>query len=283
VQDKVDKNILDRSELLHGISNFKPTNTIFEARLAADSTTKEAVEAMRAKRLQHNNTINREAHQRKGRSTSGVEKEKGLHVHEEYEPKSKKQKVSCKDTYFFISNTPTNMHAEKGLQIHEKGNIGKDAILDLAPDDQEGINSKRRITKWDRKKHKFIQEDPREKLNTLKDKRNFYVEWQKRTHGRIQAAGEEESSYAPQYEGPLPWQSQLHNKRTKQELRGVEEVRKCKEKHKNLEENRKRGMARRHGKLGSKKNSRNQGADGRGNRSKQFVVVPPKKRGNRQI
>lgn len=82
---------------------------------------------------------------------------KTSHLHKDEEPSVKKQKIGYKDADYFMSNTPSNIHAEKGLQINEKGNIGKDAILDLAPDDEEGINNKRKMIKWDRKKRKFIQ------------------------------------------------------------------------------------------------------------------------------
>jgi len=87
------------------------------------------------------------------------------------------------------------MYFEKGLQVNDKAHgIGRDDVLDLVPDEQNSRKSTRGNVKWDRRKKKFVQEDPtaEKKKKELKDTRNYYLEWQKKTHGRIQATGETE-------------------------------------------------------------------------------------------
>lgn len=98
----------------------------------------------------------------------------------------------------------------------------------------------------------------------------IYLEWQKRTHGRIQAAGEEESRYDPHHGGQQPQNVLPHNRSAKQELRGVAGIRKVKEKTRKLTETKKRGTKR--------QGKGNQVKEGRTNNNNHYTVVPPRKK-----
>lgn len=173
---------------------------------------------------------------------------------------------------FFINNTPSNFHSERGLQINDKHVIGNDAILDLTPDDHDAIRKSRQMTKWDRKKKKFIRESPDEanaKKGSLKDKTNFYHEWQKRTHGRVQNIGEEEHA-APRFGNVrsadvVRDMKQKNHRANPSELRDESALRKFKTKQQNFKKDKKRGGT--NGK-GDDRNSRF---------TSKFIVVPPRK------
>jgi len=129
-------------------------------------------------------------------------------------PPKKKQR-SIVDEKFFISNVPSkNPYREKGLSVKEQPRNAEfnAEVMDMIPDEREDVRANRNVLRWDRKKMKYQWINPRYadgmkdskeasktedgKQDGRKDTRdkNYYQQWQKLTHGRIQHEGEYEKS-----------------------------------------------------------------------------------------
>lgn len=119
---------------------------------------------------------------------------------------NKRQKVSeteeVKKSEFYITNTKDDK-AENMWGKDEKFNMD-DLNLNLLPDDEKSLLKVEQSMKWDAKKKKYVQVNTRKDgsklknesgkvINYKKDKDpELYKKWVKRTHLKIQYAGEQE-------------------------------------------------------------------------------------------
>ena len=74
----------------------------------------------------------------------------------------KKQRKNFKDEEYFMSYMKPNHYAEKALSLKENIN-SNDISMDLVGDDSSTINQHQNVTKWDRKKKKFVKVGNNEK------------------------------------------------------------------------------------------------------------------------
>jgi len=204
----VDEDKNHHLEYLKALKSFRPTQTVFEAKMNTQGATNVAVEIMNKKRAFHSSVIakeqkNKALNQRKVDSTADITME-DLEV-----PKSKKRPAaiaalvpvakkkkptSFVDEDFFISNfSSDNTYAEKGYAIKEQTGISADAIFDVAPDEAAEEYKQKKIIKWDRKDMRYKKHNI---VNKVKIDTKFYQEWSKSTHSRIQKEGEQEVPFA---------------------------------------------------------------------------------------
>ena len=70
----------------------------------------------------------------------------------------KQKKTSWKDENFFMESLPADRFTEMGMSVND-GGLSKEA-LDIAGDDESTMKKGKMMSKWDRKKKKFVKYDP---------------------------------------------------------------------------------------------------------------------------
>jgi ATP-dependent RNA helicase DDX54/DBP10 len=228
--------------MIEGIKSYKPAQTIFEVSLKPGSS---AVQVMQQKRSLHGNIVTKEREKQvvpKESSLStansvGEVDEEGLQVfvsHSKWQTelnqsKKKGKKTQAKDENY-ISYLPDDIYGEKGLSIGGSGfgQQASEAVLDLTGDDEDGFKKKKSLTKWDRKRKKFIGEsqDPnRKKVKTEMGtwirstyKSNMYKDWMSKTKtDRVQVGTQEDRQSTQQHSshnqlGKKKWGRWWHTK-----------------------------------------------------------------------
>ncbi|KAJ7518014.1 hypothetical protein O6H91_21G050900 [Diphasiastrum complanatum] len=176
----------------------------------------------------------------------------------------KKLPESYKDKEFYINSTPSNQYAEGCLSVRGGDNFGHNRldteIMDLAPDEESGALKQRARYHWDKRSKKFIKLHQGEKITSsgkIKTEagvkvnagnRGIYKKWKERTHMEVPTMNEErETGHFHTAEGrqhgsvnsgghskPFVSRNQKRHKvpnaHVRSELRGVEEVRKHRQK-----------------------------------------------------
>ncbi|XP_055690652.1 ATP-dependent RNA helicase DDX54 [Lutzomyia longipalpis] len=159
-----------KEDLVKKINGYKPIRTIFE--LNPQKTVAQC-EMMRIEREKHKKVI--EKYKASKESKQDVQKLEGK---------------KTKQDQPWIPYHSADKHTEDGLAVNFFSREANDAILNVAPDNADGIKIARKLKKWDRVKKKMVPvQDPREgKIRTESGvwipktyKTNRYEEWKERT------------------------------------------------------------------------------------------------------
>lgn len=204
----------DHLDYLKALKGFRPSHTVFEAKMNTQGGSSVAVEVMSKKRAFHSTIIAKEAKSKLNRdqpetsskddADADVDTNTSTTADEATTrkrpsgganpvPKKKKKTKGFVDEEFFLSSFQAeNSYAEKGLSIKEQNGITADAIFDVAPDEASEEYKRKKIIRWDRKDMKYKKHDV---TNKVKIDTKFYQQWTKQTHSRIQKEGEQEVPY----------------------------------------------------------------------------------------
>ncbi|XP_038137953.1 ATP-dependent RNA helicase DDX54 [Cyprinodon tularosa] len=198
----LEKNELERLQLVDAIKGYKSKSTIFE--INSNSKTS-ASEVMRKKRSKDKQVVEKFKKQRAeiaagSRQEQSVtrrthheeEDDYGAHGGEESDlqgvfsevvggkrrnlqddgggrPKSKKVRETGKDEEYYIPYRPKDFNSERGLSLGAEGTHfeqqASSAVLDLMGDEGEQLNQHKKIMKWDRKRKRFVRESGKEEKN----------------------------------------------------------------------------------------------------------------------
>ncbi|CAM6059125.1 unnamed protein product [Sphagnum tenellum] len=165
---------------------------------------------------------------------------------------------SYRDEDHYIDAIPSNRHMEMGLTVKGGEGFGPSRmdteVLDLIADDESGVQKQKSTYHWDKKSKKFVKLNRGEKVSAsgkIKTEsgakvnagnRGIYKKWKERTHMHVSTVGEEgdKGSYnrfdtgcrGRGGRGSSLGRSKdsVPNATVRDELRGVEEVRKHRQK-----------------------------------------------------
>eukprot|EP01096_Ripella_sp_DP13-Kostka_P016650 TRINITY_DN8178_c0_g1_i1.p1 TRINITY_DN8178_c0_g1~~TRINITY_DN8178_c0_g1_i1.p1 ORF type:complete len:902 (+),score=445.68 TRINITY_DN8178_c0_g1_i1:148-2706(+) len=113
-----------------------------------------------------------------------------------------------KDKEFYLSYHKDSQHRDQGLAVNKgKSSFNQDiesSVMDLIPDDPDGIFKKRNVMQWDKKTKKYVRGDNKKGLLVRNEsgtmveakKSDRYEKWKKKSKRMIQKEGERESSYS---------------------------------------------------------------------------------------
>ncbi|GAB0096160.1 ATP-dependent RNA helicase [Sergentomyia squamirostris] len=193
--------------LVKKINEYKPVRTIFELnpqRMVVQN------EVMKTEREKHKKVME------KFKATKEL-KESGQVL---------KAKKSAGDQPW-IPYQSADKHTEDGLAVNSFSREANDAVLNVGPDNTEGLHIARKLKKWDRVKKKMVPvQDPREgKIRTESGvwipatyKTNRYEEWKERTKiDESQREDDEEPSNIQEKYPTKQWAR--HNVKLKQQKR----------------------------------------------------------------
>ncbi|XP_057675549.1 ATP-dependent RNA helicase DDX54 [Corythoichthys intestinalis] len=221
----LEKTELERLQIVDAIKGYKSKSTIFEINSNSKTT---ASEVMRAKRSKDSRLVDKFSKDREslaaerrlrkpvnnptGEDAGDADEDDALQevfsevvggkrkCHQdgaEEHPKNKRGKrTATKDEEYYIPYRPKDFNSERGLSLGTEGSAfetqASSAVLDLMGDEGEQLNQHKRITKWDRKRKRFVtgtgKEDQKKRIkldggqtiNKKKNKKNFYEEWKKK-------------------------------------------------------------------------------------------------------
>ncbi|BBN17990.1 ATP-dependent RNA helicase DDX54/DBP10 [Marchantia polymorpha subsp. ruderalis] len=167
----------------------------------------------------------------------------------------KKKPLSYRDEEFYISGIPTNRNFEAGLSVEGGGDKSGPSrmdteVLDLIADDAAGQQKQKSTYHWDKKGKKYVKLNRGETVSAsgkIKTEsgakvnagnRGMYKRWKERTHMKVTTLGEEgggdsrggSSDRGGAQAGRKRKGAPVANADAKNELRGVEEVRKHRQK-----------------------------------------------------
>ncbi|CAK9231670.1 unnamed protein product [Sphagnum troendelagicum] len=165
---------------------------------------------------------------------------------------------SYRDEDHYIDAIPSNRHMEMGLTVKGGEGFGPSRmdteVLDLIADDESGVQKQKSTYHWDKKSKKFVKLNRGEKVSAsgkIKTEsgakvnagnRGIYKKWKERTHMHVSTVGEEgdKGSYnrfdtgcrgrGGRGSGLGRSKDSVPNATVRDELRGVEEVRKHRQK-----------------------------------------------------
>lgn len=203
-----------RIDILDGVRNFRPRQTIFEI----GSTSKSSAQSvMMSKRKRHSEVIQKAQRLKKDDSTAvqgrGGDTQRGQQesnvtsdeikgvfttVIDPTEKKKRKKSKSDPDGLStknfrdenYIPHTASDYYGEKGLGLglnsFEKDVSG--AVMDIEADEEDGIRKANTIRRWDRKRKNYVGEDGNmKKIRTESGvripstyKKNIYQDWLRR-------------------------------------------------------------------------------------------------------
>ncbi|XP_014853315.1 PREDICTED: ATP-dependent RNA helicase DDX54 isoform X2 [Poecilia mexicana] len=196
----LEKNELERLQLVDAIKSYKSKSTIFE--INSNSKTP-ASEVMRKKRSKDKQVVDKFNRQREDvaagsrlqlsappRATAGENEGQGKGNEEEdlqgvfsevlgfkrrnlqedgEHPKSKKSRETGKDEEYYIPYKPKDFNSERGLSLGGEGSHfeqqASSAVLDLMGDEGDQLNQHKKIMRWDRKRKRFVKESGKEEQN----------------------------------------------------------------------------------------------------------------------
>ncbi|KAL2612800.1 hypothetical protein R1flu_024492 [Riccia fluitans] len=249
---------------------YRPKQTVLEAEAeAAKAKSKktplaDALEVMKRKRQVHEHVIVA-AHQKEATLKAARESFPELEKDDEQiadAPSRKKRKVqapkkkpgSFRDEEFYISGVPSNRNFEAGLSVEGGGDKSGPSrldteVLDLIADDAAGQQKQKATYHWDKKSKKYVKLNRGETVSaTGKIKtesgakvnagnRGMYKRWKERSHMKVKTFGEEagggsqgEAGDRGSHFGRKRKGAPVANANAKNELKGVEEVRKHRQK-----------------------------------------------------
>ncbi|XP_059620177.1 ATP-dependent RNA helicase DDX54 [Phlebotomus argentipes] len=170
-----------KEDLVKKINGYKPVRTIFE--LNPQKTVAQC-EMMKTEREKHKKAVEKfKAHKEQKEDDEVLEKRK-----------------TRKDQPW-IPYHSADKHTEDGLAVNSFSREANEAILNVGPDNEQGVQIARKLKKWDRVKKKMVAvQDPREgKIRTESGvwipatyKTNRYEEWKERTKIEESQRAEEE-------------------------------------------------------------------------------------------
>ncbi|XP_071322539.1 ATP-dependent RNA helicase DDX54 [Trachinotus anak] len=201
----LEKNELERLQIVDAIKGYKSKSTIFE--INSNSKTS-ASEVMRAKRSKDTRLVDKFSKKRedlaadsrlhqpvnptpadedfthntgkeedalKGVFSAVVGGKRGWKMENgEERPKNKKSRQMGKDEEYYIPYRPKDFNSERGLSLSGEGSAfeqqASSAVLDLMGDEGDKLNQHKKMMRWDRKRKRFVRdtgkEDQRKKLKT---------------------------------------------------------------------------------------------------------------------
>ncbi|XP_073251857.1 ATP-dependent RNA helicase DDX54-like [Porites lutea] len=217
-----------RVDIMDGVRNFRPRQTIFEIGSTSKST---AQSVMMSKRKRHSEVIEKAQRLKKddsltiqGRGGSNERGGKGSNVTSDeimgvfatvIDPTEKKKRKKSKSDpeghsmksfrdENYIPHTASDFYGEKGLGLglnsFEKDVSG--AVMDIEADEEEGMRKAKTIKKWDRKRKNFVGEDGNtKKIRTESGvripatyKKNIYQEWLRRNRMDVPGSDDREEN-----------------------------------------------------------------------------------------
>lgn len=217
-----------RVDIMDGVRNFRPRQTIFEIGSTSKST---AQSVMMSKRKRHSEVIEKAQRLKKddsltiqGRNGSNERGEKGSNATSDeimgvfatvIDPTEKKKRKKAKSDSEghstksfrdenYIPHTASDFYGEKGLGLglnsFEKDVSG--AVMDIEADEEEGMRTAKAIKKWDRKRKNFVGEDGNtKKIRTESGvripatyKKNIYQEWLRRNRMDVPGSDDREEN-----------------------------------------------------------------------------------------
>lgn len=220
-------------DILDGVKNFRPKQTIFEIGSTSKST---AQSIMMSKRKRHSDVIQRARRLKLDDLTSDQGRGGGAEQEPEetgpttdeiqgvfatvFDPSQKKKHKGSKfdpeglvknfRDENYIPHTAADHHGEKGLglglQSFEKDVSG--AVMDIQADEAEGMRQAKTIKKWDRKRKNFVGEDGNvKKIRTESGiripasyRKNIYRDWLQRHKMDVPGSEDrEENGARPEY------------------------------------------------------------------------------------
>ncbi|KAM4532368.1 ATP-dependent RNA helicase DDX54 [Fundulus diaphanus] len=197
----LEKNELERLQLVDAIKSYKSKSTIFE--INSNSKTP-ASEVMRKKRSKDKQVVEKFKKHREGvasrsrqqlpvipRAAAGDGAEaqgdgnedtdlqgvfsevvgvKRKNLQEDGEGwQSKKSRETGKDEEYYIPYRPKDFNSERGLSLGEDGSHfeqqASSAVLDLMGDEGDRLKQHQKIMRWDRKRKRFVRESGKEEQN----------------------------------------------------------------------------------------------------------------------
>nr|XP_017247102.1 PREDICTED: putative DEAD-box ATP-dependent RNA helicase 29 [Daucus carota subsp. sativus] len=206
---------------LEQLKKYRPKQTILEAEGEVAKSKKvkgsasQGGDVMKMKRAVHEEIINKE-HQKHSRECAEKKYEMDDDMDEVMEnvptagiekkvSGSKRKAKSFKDEEYFISSVPTNQHYEAGLS--EKGSRGFESnrldadVLDLAADDNSGLQKQKASYHWDKRSKKYIKLNSGDRVTASgkvktesgakvkANKTGIYKRWKERSHNTISSRG----------------------------------------------------------------------------------------------
>lgn len=220
-------------DILDGVKNFRPKQTIFEIGSTSKST---AQSIMMSKRKRHSDVIQRARQLKLDDLTSDQGRGGGAEQEPEetgpttdeiqgvfatvFDPSQKKKRKGSKfdpeglvknfRDENYIPHTAADHHGEKGLGLGLKS-FEKDvsgAVMDIQADEAEGMRQAKTIKKWDRKRKNFVGEDGNvKKIRTESGiripasyRKNIYRDWLQRHKMDVPGSEDrEENGARPEY------------------------------------------------------------------------------------
>eukprot|EP00803_Ostreobium_quekettii_P005085 evm.model.scf_2506.1 EVM.evm.TU.scf_2506.1 scf_2506:380-9034(+) len=228
------KEEIERAAFAQKLKSFRPTATVFEAKVAPmrAAQPKNATSTMKDAMQMHEKTKSGDANERKRKrrkvSSDGAtssacqtsEEEDGDgDCAEEGAVKiessvSGPSKGKYREDEFYISHVPSDRHGEMGLSVN--GNMGGTsrrldaAVLDLLGEDQKELMEHQRRYHWDKRHRKYVCLQPSEivkggkrvlnesgvRIDQKNGRRGIYEDWVRRNKTRLAAPGLEEDKRA---------------------------------------------------------------------------------------
>ncbi|KAL4560146.1 hypothetical protein LXL04_032295 [Taraxacum kok-saghyz] len=168
------------------------------------------VDVMKMKRAVHEGIINKVNQQH-----ASTKAEKGLYLIwiflKNYAVSGSKRKAqNFKDEEFFISSVPTNQHFEAGLSVRGNGGFNSNrlesAVLDLAADDNGGLQKQKSSFHWDKRSKKYVKLNNGDRVSASgkiltesgkkgkANKTGIYKRWKEKSHNKISSNNEGSSN-----------------------------------------------------------------------------------------
>ncbi|XP_076307739.1 ATP-dependent RNA helicase DDX54 [Tachypleus tridentatus] len=297
-QEKTNHLEEQRENILEGMKKYRPNNTIFEIGRTSKS---QARDVMQCKRNYHEKVINKARTKQQFQVTEkekeihgspGVEdddmqnvfsviigsRQKQLEKHQisgNPQKNKKLQKKSFRDDNFYLPYKKADHETEKGLELEksfDRQAVG--AVLDLVGDEDNFMKHKKGITKWDRRKKKFVKDmgiDPRKKKIKTESgvwipasyKSTIYKQWKEKYKIDKQGNDNEETDPTPKLHTPVgkgkftkssrPHKLGQGRSNYKRELKRPEEILKARQKKARMQFHQRRRQAERSKKKGKNK------------------------------
>jgi len=217
-----------RVDILDGVRNFRPRQTIFEIGSTSKST---AQSIMMSKRKRHSDVIQRAQRLKQDDSVTDLGRGAGTGSEEQnnsattdeirgvfatvFDPSQKKKRKKSKSDpqgssmknfrdENYIPHTASDHYGERGLGLGLKS-FEKDvsgAVMDIQADEEEGMRQAKSLKKWDRKRKNYVGEDGNvKKLRTESGvripatyKKNIYQDWLRRNKMDIPGSEDREEN-----------------------------------------------------------------------------------------
>ncbi|XP_074280227.1 putative DEAD-box ATP-dependent RNA helicase 29 isoform X2 [Silene latifolia] len=230
-KDKVVGNELTALAFSERLKSFRPKQTVLEAEGAAakakhrHGASRQWIDVMKRKREVHEKIINQARDQRSSEmiAQQPSSDDETQPISSENEPKdvkpeiisvkrgkkvtvgSKRKERSYKDEEYFISLFPKNQHLEAGLSVRDGQDLGSNrldsATMDIAADDNAGIQKQKSVYHWDKKSKKYVKLNNGDRVSASgkvktesgqrvkAQKTGIYKKWKAGSHNKVSSRG----------------------------------------------------------------------------------------------